>query len=78
METKKSYIEMESEVKARMNNITPENLSLDQIIPTIKRMYLNGANDMDTKWRESFKTYCEEEGIEFKGAWFKLLNILNQ
>lgn len=78
MKEKKSYLDMENELKTQMNNITPENLSIAQVIPTIQRMYLNGANDMDNKWRDAIRIYCNENGLDAKNLFLPLLNILNR
>jgi len=69
---------MEDEIKPWLNSINPENLSISQIIPTIERMYCNGANDMDTKWRHALETYCNETGTNFNKLFLPLLNILNR
>lgn len=74
----KSYLSMEKELEIQMNNITPNNLSLGQVIPTIKQMYLNGANDMDSKWRNAIKIYVERHDIKFApGMINEMFNILN-
>lgn len=73
-----SYLDMKDELKIRMNNITPENLTIDQIIPTIKEMYLTGANDMDSKWRTAVKIYAKKHNIKFApGMINELFNIIN-
>lgn len=74
----KSYLSMNEELKTQMNNITPNNLTISQIIPTIERMYLNGANDMDNKWRNAIRIYAERHDIKFApGMMNEMLNILN-
>lgn len=74
----KSYLSMEKELEIQMNSITPNNLSLGQVIPTIKQMYLNGANDMDSKWRDAIKIYAERHDIKFApGMINEMFNILN-
>lgn len=74
----KSYLSMEKELKIQMNSITPNNLTVSQIIPTIERMYLNGANDMDHKWRNAIRIYAERHDIKFApGMMNEMLNILN-
>jgi hypothetical protein len=74
----KSYLSMEKELEIQMNNITPNNLSLGQVIPTIKQMYLNGANDMDSKWRNAIETYAKRHNIKFApGMINEIFNILN-
>jgi len=78
MESKKSYLEMENEIKPWMNSINPENLSITQVMPTIERMYRNGANDMDNKWRHAIETYCNENNIKFNDIFLPLLGILNR
>lgn len=75
----KSYLSMEEELKIQMNNITPDNLTLQQIIPTIKQMYLNGANDMDSKWRHAIEVYANRHNISFApGMINEMFNILNK
>lgn len=72
-----SYLTSEKLLDIWMNNITPENLSIAQIVPTIKRMYFNGANDMDNKWRKAIKIYADKHNIKFApGMINELLNIL--
>lgn len=74
----KSYLSMEKELEIQMNSITPDNLTLNQIIPTIKEMYLNGANDMDTKWRRAIEVYANRHNIPFApGMLNEMFNILN-
>jgi len=75
----KSYLSMEKELKIQMNNITPDNLTLNQIIPTIKQMYLDGANDMDSKWRHAIEVYAKRHDIPFApGMINEMFNILNK
>ena len=73
-----SYPFVEKECAIWMNNLTPDNLALSQVIPTIKRMYQNGANDMDTKWRIAIAIYAKRHNIPFSpGMMNEMLNILN-
>jgi len=73
-----SYLLMKSELEIQMNHITPDNLTLSQIIPTIKQKYLNGANDMDSKWRKAIEIYAKRHNIPFApGMINELFNILN-
>ena len=73
-----SYLDMDKELAARINCITPNNLTISQTIYTIKQMYLNGANDMDNKWRKALKIYADEHNTKFApGILNELINILN-
>lgn len=73
-----SYLDMEEELKLKMPNIVNEFLTIDMIIPKMKKLYLEGAKDMDSKWRKAIKIYADEHNIKFApGIINELLNILN-
>lgn len=76
--TSVSYLTSERLLNVRMNNITPDKLTINQIIPTIREMYFNGARDIDNKWREAIKIYANKHNIKFApGMINELFNILN-
>ncbi len=78
MNNNKSYLFLDKERNIRINSIKSENLTISQIIPTIERMYINGANDMDNRWRKAIKIYAEKHNIPFApGMINEIFNILN-
>ena len=77
-EPQSSYLDMDKELAARINCITVCNLNNNQIIYTIKQMYLNGANDMDSKWRKALKIFAKKYKMKYTpGILNELINILN-
>ena len=73
-----SYLTSDKLLNKRMNNITPDKLTISQIIPTIKEMYFNGVRDIDDKWRDALRIYANRHNIPFApGMINELFNIIN-
>lgn len=70
---------LNEERKAALLEITPDKLTISQIIPTIENIYDRGADDMDRKWRNALRIYAAKHNIPFApGMINELFNILNQ
>ena len=72
-----SYLEMKKESNIRFDSLSAEDLSIKNIMNTMKNMYLNGANDMDIKWRYALEQYSKKHNIQYKDIFCEILNILN-
>ena len=76
--TPSSYLDMDKELTARINCITPNSLTISQTIYTIKQMYFNGTNDMDSKWRKALKLFAKKYKMKYTpGILDELITVLN-
>lgn len=73
-----SYLEMKDECKKAFDRLSPVDLSIYKLADTIRDMYINGARDMDDKWRQALVTYCNNHNISHRDIFFEMINILNK
>lgn len=69
---------LDKERKAALSEITPDKLTISQIIPTIENMYNKGADDMYEKYHIALRIYAAKHNIPFNpGMINEIVNTLN-